>query len=327
MPITTPDGETLLYEAYFRYDGVVEAGRRAWLRFAPVTLGSLLFLELLQVPLVLVARVAGCGARRSSASTCSSRRSRPPTPSADGSPATSTTASCRTSRASRSRSRPPPDASTARPRCRSARPATRCATRFVRCARCWSRSTRRTSTRRASKPRSPTSWPSSNRAASAARCRSQAPDDMTLDATQLVYRTAQEGLRNVVAHADATPCRSHGLDRTRYGRAARDRRRLWSRSCAHPPEAGPSRSQGARRFGGVERFRHHHRVGTRQRDRTAPGGAPPMISRHARRRSCDRPARSRASLRDGRRHRGRGDRRRTAVRPSRWWPSTSPTSC
>ena len=53
MPITTPSGERLLYEAYFRYDGVVEAGRRAWLRFAPVTLGSLLFLEVLQVPLVL----------------------------------------------------------------------------------------------------------------------------------------------------------------------------------------------------------------------------------------------------------------------------------
>ncbi len=53
MPIATPSGERLLYEAYFRYEGVAEAGRRAWLRFAPVTLGSLLFLELLQVPLVL----------------------------------------------------------------------------------------------------------------------------------------------------------------------------------------------------------------------------------------------------------------------------------
>lgn len=53
MPIVTPGGETLLYEAYFEYDGVVEAGRRAWLRFAPVALGSLVFLALLQVPLVL----------------------------------------------------------------------------------------------------------------------------------------------------------------------------------------------------------------------------------------------------------------------------------
>jgi signal transduction histidine kinase len=53
LPIYTPTGTPLLFEAYFRYEGVVEAGRRAWLRFAPVTLGSLLFLELLQVPLVL----------------------------------------------------------------------------------------------------------------------------------------------------------------------------------------------------------------------------------------------------------------------------------
>jgi two-component system NarL family sensor kinase len=53
MPIATPGGDTLLYEAYFLYDGVVEAGRRAWLRFAPVVLGALVFLALLQVPLVM----------------------------------------------------------------------------------------------------------------------------------------------------------------------------------------------------------------------------------------------------------------------------------
>lgn len=41
----------VLFEAYFKYAQVEEAGRRAWLRFAPVTLGSLVLLELLQVPL------------------------------------------------------------------------------------------------------------------------------------------------------------------------------------------------------------------------------------------------------------------------------------
>lgn len=41
----------VLFEAYFKYSGVEDAGRRAWLRFAPVTLGSLVLLELLQVPL------------------------------------------------------------------------------------------------------------------------------------------------------------------------------------------------------------------------------------------------------------------------------------
>ncbi len=51
LPIQTPSGETLLYEAYFRYDGVIEAGREWWLSFAPVTLGSLVVLELIQIPL------------------------------------------------------------------------------------------------------------------------------------------------------------------------------------------------------------------------------------------------------------------------------------
>ncbi|MCB0994381.1 MAG: sensor histidine kinase [Acidimicrobiales bacterium] len=53
LPIHTPDGDPVLFEAYFRYEGVAEAGRRAWLRFAPVTLGALVLLELLQVPLAL----------------------------------------------------------------------------------------------------------------------------------------------------------------------------------------------------------------------------------------------------------------------------------
>lgn len=51
--IRTPDGTPLLFEAYFRYNGVDEAGRRAWLRFAPVSLGALVLLELLQVPLAV----------------------------------------------------------------------------------------------------------------------------------------------------------------------------------------------------------------------------------------------------------------------------------
>lgn len=50
LPMHTPDGTPLLFEGYFRYTGVAEAGRRAWLRFAPITLGSLVLLTLLQVP-------------------------------------------------------------------------------------------------------------------------------------------------------------------------------------------------------------------------------------------------------------------------------------
>lgn len=53
LPVTTAGGTGLLFEAYFRYTGVAEAGRRLWLRFAPSSLGALVLLELLQVPLAL----------------------------------------------------------------------------------------------------------------------------------------------------------------------------------------------------------------------------------------------------------------------------------
>jgi two-component system, NarL family, sensor kinase len=50
VPVRTPGGTDLLFEAYFRYDGVAEAGRRVWGRFAPVMLGALALVTLLQVP-------------------------------------------------------------------------------------------------------------------------------------------------------------------------------------------------------------------------------------------------------------------------------------
>jgi two-component system, NarL family, sensor kinase len=43
-------GQPLLFEAYYRYDAVADAGRAAWQRFAPPALGALLVLELVQVP-------------------------------------------------------------------------------------------------------------------------------------------------------------------------------------------------------------------------------------------------------------------------------------
>jgi signal transduction histidine kinase len=51
LPIRTPDGQRLLFEAYYRYDAVSAAGRRIWGSFAPVALGALIALELLQIPL------------------------------------------------------------------------------------------------------------------------------------------------------------------------------------------------------------------------------------------------------------------------------------
>ena len=51
LPVRTPDGTRLLFEAYFRYDAVVASGQRIWRSFAPISIGALLVLELLQIPL------------------------------------------------------------------------------------------------------------------------------------------------------------------------------------------------------------------------------------------------------------------------------------
>jgi two-component system, NarL family, sensor kinase len=51
QPVRTPDRTPLLFEAYFRYDSVIAGGRRAWSDFAPVVLVALIVLEAFQVPL------------------------------------------------------------------------------------------------------------------------------------------------------------------------------------------------------------------------------------------------------------------------------------
>ena len=51
LPIRAPGGERLLFEAYYRYDVVSASANRIWRSFAPITLGALLILELLQIPL------------------------------------------------------------------------------------------------------------------------------------------------------------------------------------------------------------------------------------------------------------------------------------
>jgi signal transduction histidine kinase len=52
-PIDGPSGQRLLYEPYFSYSAVTESGRRLWLSLAPVVLGALLLLQILQIPLAL----------------------------------------------------------------------------------------------------------------------------------------------------------------------------------------------------------------------------------------------------------------------------------
>ena len=51
--VETPTGTPVLVEAYFRYAGVAAAGRDLWLRFAPYMLGALALLAVLQIPIAV----------------------------------------------------------------------------------------------------------------------------------------------------------------------------------------------------------------------------------------------------------------------------------
>jgi signal transduction histidine kinase len=51
LPIVGPHGQPILFETYSRYSSVAASGRRLWLSFAPAILGTLFLLELAQVPL------------------------------------------------------------------------------------------------------------------------------------------------------------------------------------------------------------------------------------------------------------------------------------
>lgn len=63
--LRTTAGQPVLLETYFRYDDVVSMGWNTWRRFAPVAVGALLVLELVQVPLaVTLARRLQAGERR-----------------------------------------------------------------------------------------------------------------------------------------------------------------------------------------------------------------------------------------------------------------------
>ena len=49
----TIQGTPVIFEAYFRYSGVTEVGRDLWKQFAPIAIGSLIALELIQVPIFI----------------------------------------------------------------------------------------------------------------------------------------------------------------------------------------------------------------------------------------------------------------------------------
>ncbi|MCM6762983.1 histidine kinase [Rathayibacter sp. ZW T2_19] len=50
--VWTPSGETLLFESYFRYDEVVDRSGELWRSFAAISLGSLVVLVLLMLPVL-----------------------------------------------------------------------------------------------------------------------------------------------------------------------------------------------------------------------------------------------------------------------------------
>jgi two-component system, NarL family, sensor kinase len=47
----TVQGTPVIFEAYFRYSGVTEVGRDLWAQFAPIAIGSLIALEVIQIPI------------------------------------------------------------------------------------------------------------------------------------------------------------------------------------------------------------------------------------------------------------------------------------
>jgi signal transduction histidine kinase len=51
LPVHSPNGTPLLFEGYYTYDSVSASGSRLWRSFAPITLGALVALELVQIPL------------------------------------------------------------------------------------------------------------------------------------------------------------------------------------------------------------------------------------------------------------------------------------
>lgn len=53
LPVKTASGQPMLFEMYYRDDSVSQSARRIWLRFAPIVLGGLTLLALVELPLAL----------------------------------------------------------------------------------------------------------------------------------------------------------------------------------------------------------------------------------------------------------------------------------
>jgi two-component system NarL family sensor kinase len=195
LPVKTKQGSTLLFEAYFRYSGITEAGRQLWLRFAPFSLGALLLLELLQVPLVLsLARRL----RRTQYQREDLLRRRIAGDLHDGVVQDLAGVAFSLGAAARQPGRPPADAASVREAADRVRDGVRSLRSLL------------------VEIYPPNLYDEGLEAALSdllarleprgieTSLRVDAPvDTLDLDAIQLIYRAAQEGVRNVVAHADA----------------------------------------------------------------------------------------------------------------------------
>lgn len=53
LPVRTPAGQPLLFEAYLRFSSVAASGRKVWLAFAPALIAALLLLWIVLLPLAL----------------------------------------------------------------------------------------------------------------------------------------------------------------------------------------------------------------------------------------------------------------------------------
>jgi two-component system, NarL family, sensor kinase len=53
LPVRTPEGDVLLFEAYHRFEIVEANGGRLWRSFAPISIGALVMLEVVQLPLAV----------------------------------------------------------------------------------------------------------------------------------------------------------------------------------------------------------------------------------------------------------------------------------
>ena len=251
LPVHAPNGDAAPVRGVLPYTSVQPSGTRLWRSFAPITLGALVAARARADPARVVAGPPTAPASARAGSAPATRRSTRPRSSAARSPATSTTAWCRTRRrgvrpsAARPRRTRRPTASTS-----SGRPRP-CGRACARCARCivdlYPPNLREEGL--ASALQDLTDRPRARCADDDARGRRRRSATVPDRVAGLLYRAAQEGLRNVVDHA-------HARDRPPRGVARRATRAVLRspttarvrRAAARRARRGrPRRAQGAPR--------------------------------------------------------------------------------